>query len=81
MLGVASSGPSSFSDWRLKLGREGVLLSRNVAEEKRHNLDGAEEEDEEHQVDLQFHTITKVSEFVARFKALVTLGTLIGYLI
>ena len=57
MLGVASSGPSSsISDRRLKLGREGVLLSRDVAEEQRHDLDGAEEEDEEHQVDLQFHT-------------------------
>ena len=53
MLGVASSGPSSsISDRRLKLGREGGLLSRDVAEEERHDLDGAEEEDEQHQVDL-----------------------------
>ena len=52
-LGVASSDASSFSDRRLKLGRDGVLLSRDVAEKERHDLDGTEEEDEQHQVNLE----------------------------
>ena len=32
-----------------------VGLSSNVAEEERHDLDGAKEEDEQHQVDLKFN--------------------------
>ena len=50
-LGVSSRATSA--DRRLKVGHDGVLLSRDVAEKERHDLDGTEEEDEQHQVNLE----------------------------